>query len=302
MNGARFTGIGVDIGGTKIAAGLVRFPEGEVTKELVIRTEAERSGEAVLLDVEELVLQLQAFQADVAGIGLGICEIVDRRGDIASDNCIRWMGLKVRERLSRIAPTVIEADVRAAAFAEALFGAGRDKDVFLYVTIGTGISSCLCVGGEPFPGGRGAPGTMASGLIPEFCDVGTKGGVTLEQVASGPALVARYNAFGGKARAGQEVIAAAASGDEKALRVIRSGADLLGGSIGWLVNVLDPESVILGGGLGLSSGAYRECLVEAARRHIWWEGHRDLPIVSAKTGAQAGIIGAAARAWRAQMK
>jgi glucokinase len=65
-----------------------------------------------------------------------------------------------------------------------------------------------------------------------------------------------------------------------------------------LVGVLDPERVVLGGGLGLAEGLFRDALVSSARRNIWWDGHRDLPIVPAETGADAGLIGAAAGVWR----
>jgi glucokinase len=188
--------------------------------------------------------------------------------------------------------------VRAAARAEALFGAGRDARVFLYVSIGTGISSCLVIDGQPFTGARGATGTMASGPLPGFDETQTKTlPPTLEQIASGPALVARFNQLHANAQSGRDVLAAAEVGNTNATRIVRSAAEALGGSIGSLVNVLDPELVIVGGGLGLSEGLYCNALIDSARRHIWWEGHRDLPIVSATTGPDAGVIGTSATAW-----
>jgi glucokinase len=198
-----------------------------------------------------------------------------------------------------MAPTVMEADVRAAARAEALFGAGRRASAFLYVSIGTGISSCLVIDGLPFVGSRGASGTMASGPWPGFHETRIDAlPLTLEQIAAGPALVARFNQLHGEARSGQDVLVAAEAGNAVATRIVQSAAETLGGSIGSLINVLDPELVVLGGGLGLSEGLYRNALIDSARRHIWWEGHRDLPIVSAATGPDAGVIGAAATAWK----
>ena len=182
---------------------------------------------------------------------------------------------------------------------EALFGAGRDARVFLYISIGTGIASCLVIDGQPFAGARGATGTMASGPLPAFHEAGPKPpSPALEQLATGPAIVSRFNALHGDAQTGHDVLAAAANGNEQAAMVVRSAAQVLGGSIGWLVNVLDPERVILGGGLGLSEGLFREMLISSARAHIWWEGHRALPIVPAATSADAGLIGAAATAWK----
>ena len=297
-----FTALGIDVGGTKVAAGVVTFPDGIVRARREIPTLPQRGGEAVLADVERLVSELaaaaRASGQPVEAIGVGVCEIVDRLGNIASANCLDWTSDSMRRRLSPIAPTVIEADVRAAARAEAMFGAGRNVNVFLYVSIGTGIASCLVIDGQPFVGARGATGTMASGPLPGFDEVRTGGFLpTLEQVASGPALVSRFNQLHGNAGSGQEVMAAAAAGDERAARVVRSAAEALGGTIGLLVNVLDPELVVLGGGLGASAGIYRDSLIDSARRRIWWTGHRDLPIVPAMTGPDAGLIGAAAFAW-----
>ena len=303
MSALGFTAIGVDVGGTKIAAAVVTFPEGTVHGRRVIPTLPHRGAAAVLADVERLTAELAAGSRaegrPVDGIGVGVCEIVDNSGHIVSANCIKWSGALVSGRLSPIAPTVIEADVRAAARAEALFGAGRNARVFLYISIGTGISSCLVIDGQPFTGARGAAGTMASGPLPGFHEHGPQRvSPALESIASGPALVSRFNALHGTAESGPDVLAAAAAGNQNAANIVRSAGESLGGSIGWLINVLDPELVILGGGLGLCEGLYRQALIDSARRHIWWDGHRDLPIVPATTAADAGLIGAAATAWK----
>ena len=297
-----FRAIGVDVGGTKTAIGLVTFPGGVVRARRIFQTCPERGGEKLLGEVErvasELAAEARADGQQIDGIGLGLCEIVNGDGEILSANCVDWTSSMVRKRLSAIAPTVIEADVRAGALAEALLGAGREARVFLYVSIGTGIASCLVIDGKPFTGARGATGTMASGPLPGFHE--KPGEVllpTLEQIASGPALVSRFNLIQGNAQTGEDVLAATAN-DPRAADVVRSAAEALGGGVGWLINILDPELVILGGGLGATEGAYRDQLVMSARRHVWWEGHRDLPIVTAQTGPDAGFIGAAATSWK----
>lgn len=302
MSAPKSTSIGVDVGGTKIAAGLVAFPEAVVLARRIIPTQPQRGGEAVLADVERLVSELAAEARDshrsVQGVGVGVCEIVNQAGEIVSANCLDWKSVAVRQRLSPVAPVVIEADVRAAALAEARFGAGLGARVFLYVSIGTGIATCLVIEGQPFSGARGATGTMASGPLPGFNEADAKTLLpSLEQIASGPALVLRFQGLRGAARCAEDVLAAAARGDLNAAAVVRSGAAALGASLGALVNVLDPALVVLGGGLGLSEGLYRETLVESARQHIWWSGHRELPIVPSRIGSDAGMVGAAAVAW-----
>ena len=259
--------LGIDLGGTKIAAGIVTFPGGEVRCRRLIPTASRRGGEAVLGDVlrlsEDLFAEARSKNLHPEGIGIGVCELVDLSGNVVSDSSIGWKGMDVQERLSKLAPAVVEADVRAAALAEAGFGAGRPFRIFLYVTVGTGISSSLVLDGKPFTGARGLTGTMASSPLPRgdklLDDKSFDRGPmpTLEEIASGPALVARYGQRGKAAlKSGEEVLAGAAARDGAAVEVVESGGEALGAAVGWLVNVLDPEAVVVGGGLGLSGGLY----------------------------------------------
>ena len=295
--------LGIDVGGTKIAAGLVTFPEGRVISRRTIPTDPARGGPAVLTAVRDLARQLsdeaKTQRQIVTAIGLGICELVDRDGQIVSANCIEWMNQPVREGLSAIAPTTIEADVRAAAIAEAQFGAGKPFQTFLYVTVGTGISCCLMIEGKPYLGAHGATGTMASSSLSVSCgECSHKNRRSLEDIASGPSLVSGFNETGGNATTAQEVLAAATAGDSQATEIIRSAAEALGSQIGLFVNVLDPEAVVIGGGLGLSEGVYSEHFIASTRRHIWSNVNRDIPILRAALGADAGWIGAATKAWQ----
>lgn len=296
--------IGVDVGGTKIAAGLVAFPEGTVRARRVQPTAPQRGGAAVLEDVgrlsEELAAEGRLQRLGVDGIGIGVCELVDLAGQVVSANCIGWHNLPVSRRLSAHAPVIMEADVRAAALGEALFGAGKPFKNFLYFTIGTGISCALVLDGKPFTGARGLTGTMASSPLPDISEMrGDKVTPTLEQFASGPALVARYNQRSSKVmQSAEEVLAVAKASDPMALDVVQSAAGALGASVGILVSTLDPEAVIVGGGLGSSGGLYWDGLVASTRRHIWSALHRELPILPAALGRDAGIIGAAATAWK----
>jgi len=294
----------VDVGGTKIAAGLVAFPRGQVLARRQIPTRPTRGGKPVLADVlglcGEMIAVARGLNQHVVRIGLGVCELVDLDGNVVSENCIAWKGMPVRERLARLAPAVIEADVRAAALAEAHFGAGQGIRQLLYVTVGTGISCCLMLDGKPFTGAHGATGTLASSPLNGLCQqCGKVDQRTLEEIASGPALVARFNARRvGAARSGHDVLAAVAAGDSAAIEVVRSAGDALGSTVGLMANVLDPAAVIVGGGLGLSEGLFWDSFTESTRRHIWFAPCRDIPLLRAATGLDSGVIGAAAAAWR----
>ena len=208
--------IGIDVGGTKIASGLMVFPEGRALAKRTITTQPARGGRAVLDDVlrltRELAGEAERAGARVASIGLGLCELVDRQGNIASANCIQWLDQPVREQLASIAPIVIEADVRAAALAEALFGAGKSSRNFLYVTVGTGISCCLMLDGQPYLGARGATGTMASSPLRVPCEqCGHVSRRTLEEICRRPGACGAIQCHGRKS--GKRAGSAGGSGD-----------------------------------------------------------------------------------------
>lgn len=291
--------IGLDVGGTKIAAGLVALASGKILERRTIPTRPERGGAAVLDDVlalaEALSTAADTHGVQVSGIGVGVAELVDPTGAVTSSHTIAWPGLPVRERLTQVAPAVVESDVRAHALAEARYGAGRPYDLFAFVTVGTGISCCLVQDGMPYAGARGNALVLASSPLTTACTTcGTLLQPVLEEFASGPALVARYNqAIGGHATHAEEVIAAAEQGNLTAMNIVFTAGAALGVSVGWLVNVLDPAAVIVGGGLGLAGGLYWESFVAATREHIWAAGSRDLPILMAELGPDAGLIGAA---------
>jgi len=228
-------------------------------------------------------------------IGIGVPELVDATGKIGSAHLLEWSGLPLTERLQAIAPTFIESDVRAAALAEARFGAGRGFDLVAYVSIGTGISSAIVQDGVPLVGARGGALVLSSGSLgvpcPE-CSNWTE--FVLESYASGPALARRYAQASGKTVTDAEtVVTAANAGEPIAVEIVDSAANALGSALGWLVNVIDPEAIVVGGGLGLAPGRFRERLMAATRDHIWNPGARGLPFLSATLGADAGIIGAA---------
>ena len=301
--------IGIDVGGTKIAGGIVWWPSGEVIFPVSAPTCPERGGEAVLESVAEILQSLLTKASSggipVRGAGIGVAELVDAEGNVTSEQTIAWAHIPVRDRLAELCPVQIESDVRAGALGEAIFGAGRPFKLFVYVTAGTGISSCLVLGGRPLAGARGNALVMASSPLSTICtECGKELHPVLEEFASGPAIAARYRAqlttgekpcpqdepFGA-----ERVFQAAAEGDLGAAEILRTAGAALGVSVAFLVNVLDPEAVVVGGGLGTARGLYWESLVESAREHIWSPCTRKLPFINAALGVHSGSIGAAAK-------
>lgn len=287
--------IGIDVGGTKIAAGIVT-PAGDIVTRQLQPTLAHRGGEPVLLDIIQiahtLVEKAHRRNLTLTNIGLGVAELVDPKGLIVSDATIKWRGRQIAERFSVATslPVTIDADVRAAACAEAQLGAGRGLDTFLYVTVGTGISAALVIDGRPFVGHRGLTGSFASAPALSELQIAPP----LETFASGPAIVSRFlslnpNFVGTTA----DVVNQAQAGDASAMSVIASAGRALGGAIAHLVNMLDPAEVVIGGGLGLAGGPYWEAMTTSLREYIWSDLHRDVPMKKAQLGPDAAWIGAA---------
>jgi glucokinase len=293
--------IGIDVGGTKCAAGLVLFPEGRVIARRLQPTRPNRGGDALLEDVVHVVQSLRqeaaSFGVEPGAIGLGVAELVSNAGQVLSEATIQWKHLQVSDCLlaETSLPVLVDADVRAAARGEAQFGSGRGFRSFLYVTIGTGISASFVQNGNPYTGARGLTGTFASsrGLIPD--DAGKlAAGPPLEAFAAGPALAARFaKVSDGFAGTSADVIEAAEQGNPVAQTVVDTAGRAVGAAIANLVNMLDPVAVVIGGGVGSTEGFYRASLISALREHIWSDFHRDLLVRSAELGHDAGILGAA---------
>lgn len=286
--------LGVDVGGTKIAAALVDTENGRIARKRETATATVRGVEAVVADIVSLVQEVAGGEP-IAAIGVGLPELVDGEGAIRSAYLLDWQEGGLEERLAAIAPVRFASDVRAAALAEATLGAGEPYDLFVYISLGTGISSTLVQQGVPLVGARGGALVLSSGSLgvpcPE-CSNWTE--FVLESYASGPALARRYSEVTRQAVSGAEaVIAAANAGEGAAVQIVESAANALGSALGWLINVVDPEAIVIGGGLGLAPGRFRERLEHATRNHIWNAGARTLPILSASLGPDAGLIGAA---------
>lgn len=295
------TVIGVDIGGTKTAFGLINFPDGGVIARHEMKTpQDEASGQAFLDVLCAAVTRLRDEAAGrVDGIGVGVCELVDLDGAVSSSHRVHWAGLPVLQRFSAIAPAVIEADVRAAALAEAHWGAGQGYKDLLYLNIGTGISTCWVKDGVPHAGANGHALAIASSPMVAACGAcGSHSAYVLEDVAGGAALAHLYGAATGrKVESASEVLDAAADGEPRAQSLLAEAAQLVGVSVGLAINILDPEALLIGGGLGARDGPYGQAIEKAIRRQVWSELARQLPIRRAALGRDSGLIGAAASWW-----
>jgi glucokinase len=257
--------IGLDIGATKVAAGIVNLDSGQVEMEIAQPTNSLRGGAAVLRDCVELAKRLADDRTDAVGIGL--CELVDKDGRPQGAHTFDWRTLDIATAFAPLR-VVVDSDVRAAARAEAVYGAGDGFNEFLYLSVGSGVSYCLVVEDEPRLGAHG--NAIIVGAPP------------VERVASGRALAATA----GVERA-EEVLA-----DEAYDPIVQRAAEQLGLALATLVLALDPDGVVIGGGLGLVN-RYHELVKQSAVDAIHAAEIRAPAVVPAALGAASGVIGAA---------
>ncbi|HEY6567502.1 MAG TPA: ROK family protein [Actinomycetota bacterium] len=291
--------IGIDVGGTKIAGAVVDLRSGSVQHREAMQTEAGRGGAAVLDDVRALASRLVGIPSDDgerAPIGIAVCELVDPSGAVTSSQTLDWLDRDLAGVLADVGPATIASDVRAGAGAEARFGAGRDVDPFVYVSVGTGVSSTLVQGGRPYAGRHGSALVAASGTFSTTCPhCGELVDAIPEDIASGLGMTERMRALDVERsyERAEDVLAAADAGDVHAERIVDEGGRMLGTIVAGLINVLDPEAVVIGGGLGLATGRYRERFNTSLAEHIWAPTSRATPVLDAALGPDAVLIGAA---------
>jgi glucokinase len=307
--------IGLDIGGTKIAGGVVTAG-GEILERTRVPTPPTDEA-ATLAAMVAVVDQLRGRHPGVDAIGVGAAGMVEwPRGRLrwAPHNAYRNLELRrlLHERTGL--PTIVDNDARAAAWAEARFGAGAGTDDLVLVTVGTGIGGGLVLGGAVFRGTAGLGGEVGHMIVApdgDPCDCGNRG--CLEAMASGSALgrAAREVAArdpggrlatlaGGPQRVtGEIVFQAAREGDRAALDLFQRTGYWLGIGIASLITIFDPDVVVVGGGVSATGDLLLAPARASMERYVFGRAHRELPPVApARLGADAGLVGAALLALR----
>src|ERR671932_1410419 len=286
--------IGVDLGGTKILAGIVDR-DGTVERRREVPTPLESQDELLrgLAGAVEDVLE-----DDVAAIGFGIPSTIDQRSGKAvtsvniplADLDLRaWM----RERFDL--PVGIDNDANAATMAEWAHGAGRGTRYMVMLTLGTGVGGGLILEGKPYRGAIGAGaelGHMVIDLDGPPCQGVCTGRGHLEALASGHAATqAAREAFGPGADA-RSLVRLAEDGDPRSIEVLAEVGRRLGAGIGTLVNIFNPELVVVGGGFSAAGDFLLGPAREVVAREALEPGRTFVRIVRAELGSRAGLVGA----------
>lgn len=307
--------VGVDVGGTRIAAGLVER-KGRIVRENKALTP--KGGPFAVVDaIIDLVEDVVGgtHPGDIAGVGIGLPAQIDfLRQSVEFCTNLPLAGVDIRALvMSRVKHHVtIDNDGNLAAFGEFRYGAAKGTRDFLMITLGTGVGGGMFVAGEPYRGSRGLGaevGHMVVQMDGPPCPCGGSGHI--ESYLGRPAIAAKgreaAKTFKGRAildRAGgdietitaEDVINAALDGDETATHILMDAGVVLGRALVGLVNLLNPKLIVVGGGIGEACGF----MVERAALVIADEGlagRRDVKVVQAELGNDAGLLGAAALAF-----
>lgn len=290
------TAIGIDVGATKIAAGLVDLESGAILTERIVATPHAEGGAAVMARIVETAeaafADAQALGGAPIGIGLGVPELVDNEGRVASRWNFDWRGIDPAKALGGLGPVVVESDVRAAALGEIRFGHGRTLPSFVYVSAGSGLSYSLCDHGRVHRGANGfAIHFGSSDIAAVDPETGRQSLFNLEGYASGIGMGATLSAALGHPVDTRDIVGGRAG--EAGAELLEKATKALASFLGQMVNMLDPHGIVIGGGLG-SAPAYFDRVAAKVPGFIWAEACRGLPILQSALGPRAGIVGAAA--------
>jgi glucokinase len=296
--------IGVDVGGTTIKAALLDS-EGLEYGRSERPTPRHLGPDAVVATTIDVIAELRARVPDagrVGAVGLVVPGVVDPQQGIAVYAAnIGWRQLHLRQIVAEAVglPVVLDHDVRAAGLAELESGAGRGLQDVLYVALGTGVAAAVITRGEVVAGATDRAGEL--GHLPVFpdgepCACGQRG--CTETYASAAALSRRYTAASGISDVpAYDVVSRAAAGDALADAIFNDAITALGRALVHYVLLMDPELILIGGGMSASGAALLHPLTREVQAGLAW---RPAPtILIGQFAGDAGRRGAALLAWRA---
>ncbi|MGG6310000.1 ROK family protein [Paenibacillus macerans] len=294
--------IGIDIGGTKTAIGLVNA-EGFVQAKASLPTDQAVTPE-VMIDrmaaaIKEMLAEQGVAESEVLGIGVGAPGPLNtKEGKIAEPpNLPSWWNFPVVAMLQRhfSLPIRLENDATAAALAEKWLGAAKDAEHFVFITISTGIGAGIYSHGKLITGASGNAGDVGHVVIDPAagtCVCGQKG--CWEYVASGTAVARQASALLGREVSSKEAFDLAEAGNPQIQALVQRIFEYIGVGCVTLINTLDPEKLVIGGGVSQVGAPLFDAVRDYVSKYALNPSGRKTPIVPAALHQDAGLIGAAA--------
>ncbi len=301
---------GIDVGGTSVKCGLFQT-DGTLADKWEIPTRTENQGENILPDVAEAIrnkMQERGIDnADVAGVGIGIPGPINTKGEAACAVNLYWGFKPVAKELSELTglPAKAGNDANVAALGEAWKGAAAGAQNVVMATLGTGVGGGIIVDGKIVAGHHGAGGEIGHANIDhsetEKCNCGNSGCLEQYTSATGIVRVARQilesssetsTLRGIEKLTAKDVLDAFKAGDVLAGKIMEQVGDKLGGALAFIAAVVDPEAIVIGGGVSKAGQPLIDCIQKYYRQYAF-SLCKDTPMVIASLGNDAGIYGAA---------
>ena len=304
--------IGVDIGGTKVSAGVVDLDGNIISSDR--RSTPVSGGVELIATITELIKSLQE-RHDIAGIGISIAALIsaDQGTIVGAPNIANLSKLNFVEELKKSfnMPVVAENDANSAMWAEYKFGNAKNLNPVMFFIIGTGMGGGLVIDGKLFKGANGIGAEFGHMIVqPNGIKCGCGANGCIEQYASGSALMRyakeemkadpikakellKYSDASGDI-SGATLTTAAKQGNEIALSAFNKQADWLGSACASYTLLLDPQAIVIGGGVVEAGELFLNPVRLAMEKYMPFAGTHSLPkIIAAKYGNDAGLIGAA---------
>lgn len=280
--------VGIDIGGTNVKAGVVS-EKGEIVEKWEGPTE-HKNKDALIKQITRMVENFKKKYV-IKGVGIGVAGLVDyEEGVVRVSPHLPLKDVPLRSILTdQLAlPVSVDNDANSGGLGEKYFGAGRNIQNFVFLTLGTGIGGAVFINGELIRGTKGFAGELGHMIIDRNgpqCKCGARG--CLEALASGSAIekIAWTSA--------SEVTKAASAGEDKAKEILASIGKKLGIGIANILNILDPELVIVGGKVSRAGALILNPAIQVAMTQSLAYGSRKTSIKISTLGDEAGILGAA---------
>jgi len=301
--------IGVDLGGTNMRTALLS-PDGLILDRNKVSTHAAEGWKQVVARLVESIVRYQQIAIGkgltVAAVGVGAPGVIQMDSGIVvkSPNFPDWNNLPLKKELEKALnmPVFIENDANAAALGEQWLGAGRDINSMILLTLGTGVGGGIVLNNQIWQGADGMAGEIGHmTLIPDgrLCGCGNTG--CLEMYASARGIVQSYREAVNSSGiamvtelSSEQIYQAARNGDTVALKVMKDMGRMLGIGIASLINIFNPQMIVLGGGVKEAWQLFINATQEEVMRRAFKVPAERTKIVPSLLGDDAGMVGAAA--------
>ena len=268
--------IGVDIGGTKTAIGIIDYQTGKISKKLIFPSKSFKNNSKNLNFIIEKTLVLSNANR-INHIGIGVPELINNKGVIKGNYNFNWGNINLAKYFPKNIKILVDSDVRCHLRAEKYFGVARNYKNFAYINIGTGLSYAQFKENDIYSGANGYAIHFASSKISLYdWKKNKKISLIPEDYYSGKEIVKILNI----------------KNKQTKNRIMKNVAESLATIIGSLINTIDPAKIVLGGGVVIHNAYFTKILISNIRKYILADEVKRINIITSKLKDNSGLLGA----------